>query len=108
MTPSFPTRRSSDLEAELTIAPERAPSSFARALEAAEATGASFVTGIAGASMASIVARSGDPAAAVQEYRWLIDHWRRAGMWSTQWTMLRSIALLMVRDRKRTRLNSSH
>src|SRR3546814_16781478 len=78
-------------------APTGSTSPFARSVGAADATGASFVTGIAGASMASIVARSGDPSAAVQEYRFLIDHWRRAGMWSTQWTMLRSIALLMVR-----------
>jgi hypothetical protein len=33
----------------------------------------------------------------VAEYRWLIPHWRRAGMWSTQWTMLRSIAGLLAR-----------
>ena len=34
----------------------------------------------------------GDPAAAAEEYRRLITHWRRAGVWSTQWTMLRSVA----------------
>jgi hypothetical protein len=32
-----------------------------------------------------------------RQYRRLIDHWRRAGMWSTQWTMLRSIAVLLAR-----------
>jgi hypothetical protein len=31
------------------------------------------------------------------DYRWLIEHWRRAGMWSTQWTMLRSVAALLER-----------
>ncbi|WP_238596364.1 hypothetical protein [Rhodococcus ruber] len=35
--------------------------------------------------------------AAAAEYRRLIPHWRRAGMWSTQWTMLRSIAGLLER-----------
>ena len=53
--------------------------------------------GNAGASKASIDARSGDPAAAAEDYRRLITHWRRAGMWSTQWTMLRSIAGLLAR-----------
>ena len=70
---------------------------FARALELAEQTDASFVTGIAGASKASIDARVGDPTVAAAEYRRLITHWRRAGMWSTQWTMLRSIAGLLAR-----------
>ena len=34
---------------------------------------------------------------AAEDYRRLITHWRRAGMWSTQWTMLRSIAGLLAR-----------
>ena len=34
---------------------------------------------------------------AAAEYRRLIGHWRRAGMWSTQWTMLRAIASLLGR-----------
>ena len=55
------------------------------------------MTGVAGASKASIDARIGDPVAAAEDYRRLIDHWRRAGMWSTQWTMLRSIAGLLAR-----------
>ena len=39
---------------------------------------------------------------AAADYRRLILHWRRAGMWSTQWTMLRSIAGLLARlDRHR-------
>ena len=33
----------------------------------------------------------------MSDYRWLIEHWRRAGMWSTQWTMLRSVAALLER-----------
>jgi tetratricopeptide (TPR) repeat protein len=65
------------------------------AIEMAEATGASFVRGVAGTSRASIEARDGDPAQAAEEFRLLLSHWRRAGMWSTQWTMLRSIAGLL-------------
>ena len=70
---------------------------YARALELAEQTHATFVTGIAGASQASLDARDGDADVAAAEYRWLLGHWRRAGMWSTQWTMLRSIAALLER-----------
>jgi predicted ATPase/DNA-binding SARP family transcriptional activator len=76
---------------------ERARGRYVRALELAQQTGASFVTGSAGMSKASIDARHGDPQAAAQDYRSLISHWRRAGMWSSQWTMLRSIAGLLAR-----------
>ena len=84
-------------EADLASDLERAQARFARALDLAERTGAALVTGIAGASSASIEARVGDPARAARHFRVLIDHWRRAGMWSTQWTMLRSIAGLLPR-----------
>ena len=82
-------------ESDLTRDPDRARERFARALDLAERSGASFVSGVAGTSNASIEARLGDPAAAAEEYRRLLTHWRRAGMWSTQWTMLRSIAVLL-------------
>jgi predicted ATPase len=84
-------------EADLSVDVERALVRFDRALELAEATHASFVAGVAGASRASIVARVGDPQAAAADYRRLINHWQRAGMWSTQWTMLRSVAGLLAR-----------
>ncbi|HEU4840318.1 MAG TPA: BTAD domain-containing putative transcriptional regulator [Ilumatobacteraceae bacterium] len=70
---------------------------LARALEIADATGATFITGLAGTTDVSIEARDGDPLLAAAEYRRLIGHWRRAGMWSTQWTMLRAIASLLGR-----------
>jgi predicted ATPase len=70
---------------------------LARAVELAERTKASFVRGVAGASKASIEAGSGEPEAAAAAYRWLIPHWQRAGMWSTQWTMLRSIVGVLER-----------
>lgn len=84
-------------EADLSVDARRARTRFTRALELAELTNASFVTGVAGASRASIEARIGDPLVAAADYRRLISHWRRAGMWSTQWTMLRSIASLLAR-----------
>ena len=85
-------------EAELGV--DRGPSArfaSAKAAELAELSGASFVTGVAGTSKASIDARLCDPLVAAEDYRRLIVHWRRAGMWSTQWTMLRSIAGLLYR-----------
>jgi hypothetical protein len=84
-------------EADLAVDVERARRRYTEALRLAERTNASFVTGLASASKASIDARVGDPAAAAEDYRRVIDHWRRAGMWSTQWTMLRSIAGLLAR-----------
>jgi predicted ATPase/DNA-binding SARP family transcriptional activator len=84
-------------EADLGVDLERAGVRLAQAIEIAEQTGAALVAGLAGASKASIEARVGDPAHAARRFRDLIDHWRRAGMWSTQWTMLRSIAGLLHR-----------
>jgi predicted ATPase/DNA-binding SARP family transcriptional activator len=84
-------------EADLGVDDERARARLTQAIALAESSGASFVVGVAGASRASIDARIGDRVAAAEAYRWLIPHWRRAGVWSTQWTMLRSIAVLLDR-----------
>jgi predicted ATPase/DNA-binding SARP family transcriptional activator len=84
-------------ESDLRIDPERARERLVRALDLADRSHAAFVGGVAGASRASIEAREGDPAVAAEEYKRLVTHWQRAGMWSTQWTMLRSIALLLER-----------
>jgi hypothetical protein len=84
-------------EADLSIDVDRAQDRLGRALQLAELTHASFVTELAGASRASIDARVGDPLAAAAEYRWLLTQWRRSGVWSTQWTLLRSIAGLLAR-----------
>lgn len=84
-------------EAMLGSDPALARRRLGRAMELAQATNASFVTGVAGSSHASLDARDGDPVEAAGAYLQLIQHWRRAGMWSTQWTMLRSITGLLVR-----------
>jgi predicted ATPase/DNA-binding SARP family transcriptional activator len=84
-------------EADLEIDVHRARRRLQRALEIADATHTSFVIGTAGASLASIEARHGDPHVAAENYRRLIVHWQHAGMWPTQWTMLRSIAGLLAR-----------
>jgi hypothetical protein len=84
-------------EADLSIDVARARLRLERSIELADLTRAAFVRGVAGASKASIEARFGDPELAASEYRWLIDHWRRASVWATQWTMLRAIAALLAR-----------
>jgi hypothetical protein len=84
-------------ESDLGVDLDRARDRYTTALALAEATGASLVAGLASASKASIEARVGDPDVAVRDYRRLLDQWRRAGMWSTQWTMLRSVAGLLAR-----------
>jgi predicted ATPase/DNA-binding SARP family transcriptional activator len=84
-------------ECVMAIDVDLATARMVRAIEIAELTRASFVRGVAGASKASIEARSGDPDTAARDYRWLIPHWQRAGMWSTQWTMLRGIVGLLER-----------
>ena len=84
-------------EADLLFDPDRAKARFTQALQLAEMTRASFVAGLAGASKASIEARIGDPLAAAEAYRRLLTQWRRAGFWSAQWTVLRSIAGLLAR-----------
>jgi predicted ATPase/DNA-binding SARP family transcriptional activator len=84
-------------EADLSVDILRAQARLARAAEIAEITGTSFVTGAAGTSLASIEVRLGNLVAAADAYRGVIAHWRRAGMWATQWTTLRSIAGLLAR-----------
>lgn len=84
-------------EADLDHDLDRARARLTRAVEIGEATHAAFVTGLAGATLASLEFRSGDPVAAAAAYRGLLLQWRRAGMWSTQWTMLRSVAGLLAR-----------
>ncbi len=84
-------------EAELSSDPALARIRLARALAMADESGAAFVAGIAATSLASMEAVAGDPEAAAAAYRTLIEQWRRAGMWSTQWTMLRSVAMLLER-----------
>ncbi len=77
--------------------PPLAAERLRRSADLAGSCGASFLVGIAGASAASIEARYGNPAEAVVQYRWLLDHWQRAGIRVVQWNMLRAVAELLVR-----------
>jgi predicted ATPase len=84
-------------ESDLAFDIDRARVRLTRAIEIADATRASFVKGVAGASRASIEVRTGDPLAAAADYLWLIPHWRRASVTATQWTMLRAIVHVLER-----------
>jgi predicted ATPase/DNA-binding SARP family transcriptional activator len=84
-------------EALIDADPPLASERLAMAITLARACGSPFVLGVAGTSYASIAARTGDPAVAVSEYRWLLAHWRRAGVRSLLSTTLRSVAELLAR-----------
>ena len=77
--------------------PATAASHLARALDLADRCGATFVTMIAGASAASIEARTAIRPRPIEQYRWLLELGQRAGVRVLQWTMLRSVAELLVR-----------
>jgi predicted ATPase/DNA-binding SARP family transcriptional activator len=61
-------------------------------------SGASFVEQVAGLTLATSAARDGDVEGAVRSYRAVVDHWRRTGSWTQQWTTLRNVAVLLARE----------
>lgn len=66
--------------------------------EALAATvGNTFLIGVAGTSATSLRARGGDPHEALGRFPDLVDLWDRAGNWTQQWTMLRSLIAALVR-----------
>jgi predicted ATPase len=76
--------------------PELARERLERAVAYARRAGASFVEGVAGASLASLAVRQGRLHDAVADYRWLLPHWVRAGVATPFWTMMRSVDELLV------------
>ena len=70
-------------------------SRLARSVELATAAEASWVAATAGASLASLEVRHGDPHGAADLYRWLLPLWSRNGDTSVVWTAMRSIASLL-------------
>lgn len=73
--------------------PEAARRLLDRSLELAEGVDARFVFGIAGLSAATMNART---ARALELYALLVDHWLRAGVWTQQWTTLRTLVALLA------------
>ena len=63
----------------------------------AASLGCTFLTGVAGTSATTLRARHGDPGEALRRFSDLIDLWERAGNWTQQWTMLRSLITTFVR-----------
>jgi predicted ATPase len=59
--------------------------------------GNTFLIGVAGTSATTLRARHGDAHAALRGFPDLIDLWDRAGNWTQQWTMLRSLITTLVR-----------
>ena len=51
-----------------------------------------FIHGIASVGLVAVQAASGQLSEALAGYRDLIDHWRRTGAWTQQWTTLRNAA----------------
>ena len=63
----------------------------------ATSLGCTFLAGVAGTSATTLRARHGDPGEALRRFPELIDLWERAGNWTQQWTMLRSLITTLVR-----------
>ncbi|MDQ4071159.1 MAG: winged helix-turn-helix domain-containing protein [Actinomycetota bacterium] len=77
--------------------PPRALALLDESHELAATVGSAFVVGLAGTSATSLRARHGDPDAALRRFPGLIDLWERAGNWTQQWTMLRSLVSTLAR-----------
>ena len=77
--------------------PEAAAELFARSLAEARRAGSQFVLGLTSLSAATLQARHGDPYEALTAYPELCEHWRRAGVWTQQWTTLRTLVELFTR-----------
>ena len=80
------------LDADLGLAAER----LEYAVRLARRGGATFVEGVAGASLAALAVRGGRVGEAIEHYRWLLPLWLRAGVRAPFWTMLRSVVELLV------------
>jgi predicted ATPase len=84
-------------EAVLVTDPDLARDRLARAVGLARESGSTFVEVVAGASLASLEVRHGDPFRAAAEYRWLLPLMQRGEAVSPLWTALRSVTELLVR-----------
>jgi predicted ATPase/DNA-binding SARP family transcriptional activator len=77
--------------------PRRALVLLDEAQELAARVGSNFLTGIAGTSATTLRARHDDPERALRRFPELIDLWERAGNWTQQWTMMRSLVTTLGR-----------
>jgi predicted ATPase/DNA-binding SARP family transcriptional activator len=75
----------------------RADEHYARAIDLAHSSGATFVIGIASVGRLTVKANAGRVDDALRGYRDLIDYWHRSGNWTQQWVTLRNLAQLLRR-----------
>lgn len=66
------------------------------AVRLAESVEAAYVAGLAHLSLATLVSRSGDVAAALPHYGALLEMWRRSGNWTQQWNTLRTLVVVLA------------
>ena len=76
---------------------DRADEHYARAIDLAHSSGATFVVGIASVGLPDSAANAGHVDDALRGYRDLIDYWDRSGNWTQQWVTLRNLAQLLRR-----------
>ncbi|MDP8961132.1 MAG: hypothetical protein M3N32_05900 [Actinomycetota bacterium] len=84
-------------EARLDPAPERACELLERSIGVARSVHNRFAEGVALASLTSVRARHGPAHAALEQFRRVIQHWRRTGDWTHQWTTMRGLVQLLAR-----------
>lgn len=84
-------------EVRLETDPEAALGLLERALVASHAVGERMIIGVAGLSTVTLRARLGGRDHDLGAYRELIEHWRRVGAWTQQWTTLRNLVELLAR-----------
>jgi predicted ATPase/DNA-binding SARP family transcriptional activator len=69
------------------------------ARDGARTVGASFVESVATVGLLTVWSRAGRRQEARRGYRGLVEHWRRTGSWTQQWTTLRNLARELADDR---------
>jgi predicted ATPase/DNA-binding SARP family transcriptional activator len=71
--------------------------SYARAIDLARRSGASFVEGVASVGLASVHVEMGAHREALDIYRRLVRYWARTGNWTQQWITLGNVADVLRR-----------
>ncbi len=83
-------------EAAADLDPVRAQQFLTDAISIAEGASVAFVANLARLSLATCLARSGDPTGALSQYPILLREWRRSGHWAQQWMALRTLVPILV------------
>jgi predicted ATPase/DNA-binding SARP family transcriptional activator len=73
-----------------------AESEYREALALANASGATFLQGVASVGLVTVQAAGGQFVEALTGYRELVTYWEETGAWTQQWTTLRNLADLLA------------